>query len=148
MAVSLMFVPCTLKPAAGPAVAVLTRPRPRGASSPATAGECAELRTRRRAGSSPPLLFRRFLPTHPLTHGLLRWCKMDYSDRPGLFRRRAVPRTGKHSAPLGIAAGSLHPRTVPHSGTAPAALSFSPAGHLSLTVPIFPNTIALLLLLL
>ncbi|XP_030344559.1 homeobox protein Hox-D4 isoform X2 [Strigops habroptila] len=49
---------------------------------------------RRRAASSPQLLSRRLLPIYPPAHGLLRGCKMDYSDRPGLLRWRAVPRTG------------------------------------------------------
>uniref|UniRef100_A0A8B9MWS3 Homeobox protein Hox-D4 n=1 Tax=Accipiter nisus TaxID=211598 RepID=A0A8B9MWS3_9AVES len=98
MAVALMFVSRAPKPAVGPAAAAaLTLPRPRDASSPAPAGGCAEPRARRRAASSPPLLSRRLLPPLPLSppaHGLLRGCKMDYSDPPGLLRRRAVTRTG------------------------------------------------------
>ena len=119
MAVALMFASRAPKPGAGPAAAALTLPRPRDASSPAPAGGCAEPRARRRAASSPPLLSRRLLPLLPLSppaHGLLRGCKMDYSDPPGLLRRRVVPRTGKHSAPLGLAAGTPRPRTVPHRG--------------------------------
>ncbi|CAN0138877.1 unnamed protein product [Bubo scandiacus] len=97
MAVALMFVPLALKPAAGPAAAALTLPRPRAVSSPAPAGGCAEPRARRRTASSPPLLGRRWLsplPLSPPAHGLLRGCEMDYSDPPGLLRRRVVPRTG------------------------------------------------------
>lgn len=107
MAVALMFVPRSPNPAAGPAAAALTRPRPRAASSPAPTEGCAETRARLRAARSPSLFSQRSMPPLPLrppAHGLLRGWKMDYSDRPGLLRRRAVPRTGKRSVPLGLLA--------------------------------------------
>lgn len=148
MAVALMFVSRAPKPAVGPAAAAaLTLPRPRDASSPAPAGGCAEPRARRRAASSPPLLSRRSsppLPLSPRAHGLLRGCKMDYSDPPGLLRRRAVTRTGKHSAPLGLAAGTPRPRSVPHRGTAPAPLSPRPAWSPVPRSPLFLLLLSLL----
>ncbi|XP_066178854.1 homeobox protein Hox-D4 isoform X2 [Sylvia atricapilla] len=100
MAVALMFVPRSPKPAAGPVAAALTLPRPRAASSPAPTEGCAETRARLRAACSPSLFSHRSMPPLPLcppAHGLLRGWKMDYSDPPGLLRRRAMPRTG--SAP-------------------------------------------------
>ncbi|XP_066855360.1 homeobox protein Hox-D4 isoform X2 [Anser cygnoides] len=72
-----MFVHRSPHPAAGPAAAAPTPPRPRDASS-------AEPRFARR--SAPPPL--------PPPLGLLRGRKMDYSDPPGLLCRRAEPRTG------------------------------------------------------
>lgn len=136
MAVALMFVSQSPKPAVGPAAAALTLPRLRAASSPAPAEGCAEPRTRRCTASRPPLLSRRFLPPLPLStsaHGLLRGRKMDYSDPPGLLRRRAVPRTGKHSTPLGLV---LRARA-PFCTAARRRLPCPPAlfGHLSLGAP-------------
>lgn len=109
MAVALMFVPRSPKPAAAPVAAALTLPRPRAPFSPAPTEGCAEPRARRRAACSPSLFCHRSMPALPLSppaHGLLRGCKMDYSDSPGLLLRRAMPRTGKRSVPLGLAAGT------------------------------------------
>lgn len=133
MAVALMFVPRSPKPAAGPVAAALTLPRPRAASSPAPTEGCAEPRARCRAACSPSLFSHRPMPLLPLSppaHGLLRGCKMDYSDPPRLLRRRAMPRTGKHSVPLGLVAGT--PRyAARHQLPCPPA----PVRHLSLEAP-------------
>lgn len=88
MAVALMFVPRSPKPAAGPVAAALTLARPRAACSPAPTEGCAETR----AACSPSLFSHRSMPPLPLSppaHGLLRGCKMDYSDPP-----RASPQAG------------------------------------------------------
>lgn len=114
-----MFVHRSPHPAAGPAAAAPTPPRPRDASS-------AEPRFARR--SAPPPL--------PPPLGLLRGRKMDYSDPPGLLCRRAEPRTGKHSAPRGLAAAAApRPRTAPHGGGSGARRRALPPAlrrHLSL----------------
>lgn len=109
MAVALTFVPRSPKPAAGPVAVAMTLPRPCAASSPAPTEGCAETRARLRTACSPSLFSHRSMPPLPLcppAHGLLRGWKMDYSDPPGLLRRRAMPRTGKHSVPLGLVAST------------------------------------------
>ncbi|OWK59445.1 hypothetical protein RLOC_00012931 [Lonchura striata] len=78
------------------------------------------------------------LPLFPPAHGLLRGCKMDYSDPPGLLRRRAMPRIGKLSVPLGLVAGT--PRyAARHRLPCPPV----PLHHLCLENPSFLFSIAI-----
>ncbi|XP_058695530.1 homeobox protein Hox-D4 isoform X3 [Poecile atricapillus] len=95
MAVSLMFVPRSPKPAAGPGAAALTLPRPRAASSPAPTEGCADTRARCLAACSPSLFSHRSMPRYLLRHtDCYASAKWITATLPGLLRRRAMPRTG------------------------------------------------------
>lgn len=98
---------------------------------------CPDTSRPRDASSAEPRFIRRSVPPPlPPPLGLLRGRKMDYSDPPGLLCRRAEPRSGKHSAPHGLAAAAApRPRTAPHGGGSGArrrALPTALRRHLSL----------------